>query len=141
MTSSKIPGVGPETPTVTNERGGKQSASPYAFHLTDPIAMFKLAEVLAQGAAKYERDNWRLIDTEDHVNHALQHIYAYMANDDQDSHLEHAFCRLMMAVATQEDESLEPEDVPFRSWPIITPGRQRSIVDFVVLDTSFLNKK
>lgn len=109
MTTLKIPGVGPETPTVTNERGGKQSASPYAFYLTDPIAMFKLAEVLAQGAEKYERDNWRKIDTEAHLNHALQHIYAYMAKDDQDNHLEHAFCRLMMAVATQEEEKPEPK--------------------------------
>ncbi len=99
-----IPGLGPGTEIATNEKGGKQSKSPYGFHLMDARAMFKLAEVLAYGASKYERDNWRKITTGDHLNHALQHIFGYMAGDTQDDHLGHAFCRLMMAIGVDTKE-------------------------------------
>ena len=98
-----IKGLGPDAPIATNERGGQQSASPYDFHLIDARAMFRLAGVLAYGATRYQRDNWRLIDTEDHINHALQHIYAWLAGDEQDDHLGHAFCRLMMAIGTEDE--------------------------------------
>jgi len=94
-----LKGLSKDEPIITNKKGGKQSHSPYGFHLLDARAMFKLAEVLAYGATRYERDNWRKISTEEHLNHALQHIFAWMADDKQDDHLGHAFCRLMMALA------------------------------------------
>ena len=96
-----LKGLSKDEPIITNKNGGKQSQTPYGFHLLDAKAMFKLAEVLAYGASKYERDNWRKISTEEHINHALQHIFAYMAKDKQDDHLGHAFCRLMMALAVE----------------------------------------
>lgn len=97
-----IEGVGPEQPVVVNELGGGQSLLPYRFDLVDPAAMFQLAYVLDHGARKYGDDNWRAISTHEHVNHALAHVYAFLAGDTQDSHLEHAFTRLMMAVAIEE---------------------------------------
>lgn len=100
---NQIEGLGPDAPVTENEKGGKQSDSPYAFHLIDSEAIFSLAKVLEYGARRYERDNWRKLDCESHLNHALQHIYGYLAGDEQDDHLEHAFCRLMMAVATKDD--------------------------------------
>jgi hypothetical protein len=100
-----ILGVGPDAMTIQNEQGGKQADLPYAFHLIDSKALFALANVMDEGAKKYERDNWRKIDTESHLNHAISHIYAYLAGDTQDKHLEHAFCRLMMAVATKTEAS------------------------------------
>ena len=101
----KIDGVGPGVEIQTNEKGGKQSNSPYGFHLMDPEASFVLAKVLAYGAKIYARDNWRLIDVEDHLNHALQHIFAWMAGDLQDDHLEHALCRLHFAVAVDRQDN------------------------------------
>lgn len=101
---SEIAGVGPDAAIATNERGGKQSATPYGFTLIDGKAMFKLAEVLAYGAKRYARDNWRLISSEDHLNHALQHAFAYMAGDRQDDHAGHFLCRAMMWVACLEAE-------------------------------------
>lgn len=95
---SQIEGVGKDAPIETNEKGGKQSYIPYAFHLIDPKAILALAKVLAEGERKYGRDNWRKISTESHLNHALTHIYAHLGGDTQDEHLEHAFCRLMMAL-------------------------------------------
>jgi hypothetical protein len=103
-TSEEIKGIGPDAPITTNERGGKQSATPYGFHLMDPKASFVLAEVLAYGATRYGRDNWRYIDVEDHLNHALQHIFAFLDGDTQDDHLEHALCRVHMAVAVDRQD-------------------------------------
>ena len=99
-----VPGVGPDVPIVTNEKGGMQSKVERAFHLMDGKAMFRLAGVLHIGAQRYARDNWRKIDCEDHINHALQHLFAYQAGDRQDDHLGHAFCRLMMACATEPEK-------------------------------------
>lgn len=63
-----------------------------------------IAKVLKYGADRYEPNNWRLIPQEDHINHALIHIMAYLSNDEQDDHLGHALCRLMMAYATAPSE-------------------------------------
>jgi len=91
--------LSPDAGIVTNEAGGKQSDPGTACHLLDGQAMLELARVLAYGAEKYDRDNWRLIDEESHINHALTHLFAYLGGDTQDDHLEHALCRLMMAEA------------------------------------------
>ena len=45
MTDTVIPGVGPDAPPTTNERGGKQSYSPYRFDLLDAQAMLRLAAI------------------------------------------------------------------------------------------------
>jgi len=99
-----IEGIGPDVPVEENERGGKQSKSPYRFDLMDGYAMFRLAKVLADGEKRYPTpDNWRHIDEEDHVNHALQHLFGWLSGDTQDDHLGHAFCRLMFAIGVQEN--------------------------------------
>ena len=48
-----ILGVQPDAPIETNAMGGKQSATPYAFHMLPPNAVFAAAEVAKQGAEKY----------------------------------------------------------------------------------------
>ena len=80
-----ILGVQPDMPIETNERGGRQSATPYAFHLLPPNAIFAAAEVAKYGAGKYGETqldrNYKKIPAEEHVNHAVQHLYAYLASD------------------------------------------------------------
>lgn len=98
-----VKGVGADAPVVANKFGGKQSKMEYDFTQLDPLAMFQLAGILKRGADKYGRDNWKRITTEEHLNHALQHIFAYLAGDRQDDHLGHAFCRLMMAIVVDRD--------------------------------------
>ena len=102
MTDTVIPGVGPDAPPTVNERGGKQSYSPYRFDLLDPKAMLRLAAIAGRGAAKYGVDNWRKLDINDNINHALVHLYAYLAGDKQDDHLAHALCRVLFATAQDE---------------------------------------
>lgn len=104
-------GVSPDAPITTNENGGKQSASPYAFELLPPYAMFAAAEVARHGADKYgesfEHRNYKKIDSKSHLNHALAHIYAYLDGDLQDDHLAHALVRLMFAVDMDHEEYLD----------------------------------
>jgi hypothetical protein len=100
----EVKGVGKNEPIITNDKGGMQARVLYGFHLCDPKAMLALAEVMQYGATKYARDNWRKISCEEHINHAIIHFFAYLAGDRSDQHLEHAFTRGMMAVATQEAE-------------------------------------
>lgn len=87
---------------VTNEKGGKQSKLENAFHLIDPKAIFELAHVLYVGEKTYGRDNWKFISREEHLNHAISHIYAHLYGDTGSNHLAHAFTRLMMAVACKD---------------------------------------
>ena len=97
-----IAGVGPEAPIVVNSKGGKQSRSRHRCDLLPARATLYVAEVLEQGAAKYGPNNWRSIPCEDHINHALVHLFSYLAGDRQDSHLEHAACRALMALEMKD---------------------------------------
>lgn len=98
---NNIAGIEPDAPVTVNKNGGKQSDTPYGFHLVPASAIFDAAKVLKYGADKYgetfERRNYNKISTVDHLNHALQHIYAFLAGDTQDDHLGHALVRLMFA--------------------------------------------
>lgn len=99
-----IDGVGPLADIVTNEKGGRQSSCPYSFVSSFPnAALLKVAKVVRQGLTKYAPDNWRLIAKEDHLNHAITHLHAWAAGDRQDEHLEHAACRLLMAIESEDE--------------------------------------
>lgn len=92
-------GWSPDSPTVVNENGGKQSALPFRFDLIDARALATVAEILHDGAEKYGQDNWRRISVESNLNHAIAHIYGHLAGDVQDNHLGHAACRIIFALA------------------------------------------
>ena len=98
-----ISGVAEEE-MVVNYNGGRQSKLDYRFDLIDTKAIFALAKVLHTGEVRYGKDNWRKIDTESHLNHAMSHAYAFLAGDQQDDHLSHCFCRLMMAIGVERGD-------------------------------------
>lgn len=95
-----VPGVGADAPKTVNDDGGEQSFVPYRFDLIDERALFALARILDYGARErgYGEHNWRLIPVNENINHCLIHIFAFLAGDTQDDHLEHAFTRLHFAV-------------------------------------------
>lgn len=93
-----VRGVSKDEPITINEKGGGQSRSLYRMDLLDPKALLETAKVLKEGADKYGAENWRLIDVDDHLNHALIHIYAYLAGDKSDEHLSHVVCRALFAL-------------------------------------------
>ena len=86
------------------DNGAKQSRIRGRYDLVDPYAMMRLASVLDGGAKKYGENNWRGIGSRSHINHALRHIYMHLDGDTTECHLDHAFCRLMMAVAVEVEE-------------------------------------
>ena len=97
MSKTTVKGVSPDAPISVNEQGGKQSLSPYRVDLMPPVALLKVAEVLAIGAKRYAPNNWRKIPVEDHLNHMLVHAFAMLAGDESDDHVGHMACRAMMA--------------------------------------------
>lgn len=98
-----VEGVSPDAPIVYNEQGGGQSHSPYRMDLIDPLAILEVGKALAEGAEKYGENNWKLIPIEDHLNHLLVHIYAYLAGDKSDNHLSHAICRAIFALGVEKE--------------------------------------
>ena len=109
-----IAGVEPDAPVVENAGGGKQSDTPYGFHLLPVSALFDAAKVAKYGADKYgetfENRNYVKIPVNDHLNHAIQHVYAYLAGDQQDDHLGHAIVRLMFAYDVAQRNGVKPLD-------------------------------
>ncbi|MEK5081166.1 dATP/dGTP diphosphohydrolase domain-containing protein [Solibacillus sp. FSL W7-1436] len=99
-----VPGVSPDQPVVYNEKGGGQSKSPYRMDLVDPKSILEIASVLKEGAEKYGDDNWKLISTQDHLNHLLVHVYAHLAGDESDKHLAHAACRAIFALGVELED-------------------------------------
>lgn len=100
--NQKVKGVSKDEPIVTNDQGGKQSKSLYRLDLVPPLALLKVGEELSKGLEHYPPDNWKLISIEDHLNHALIHLYAWIAGDKSDDHLSHATCRLLFATDLEE---------------------------------------
>lgn len=72
-----------------------------------PDALIQIAKVLEYGASRYKPNNWRLIPEEDHMNHALIHLYALEKEDKQDDHLGHFLTRLMMVYATKKSPGFD----------------------------------
>jgi len=83
--------------TETNEQGGMQTSLPVRMDLIPARVLLKVAGVLKEGSDKYGENNWQSIAIDDHLNHALTHIYRYLDGDVSEPHLIHATCRLMFA--------------------------------------------
>lgn len=82
---------------------GQQSHLDARFDLIPPTALKTVAEVLGEGEAKYPTidgvPNWHYITTNDHLNHALAHVYAYLSGADTgEDDLSHAATRLLLAL-------------------------------------------
>lgn len=84
-----------------------------------PDMLERIAKVMEFGRVEgnngkgYPPNNWRKIPQEDHLNHALIHLYAYDRGDTSDNHLDHFLARVMMMVTTKPETIIkytEPED-------------------------------
>lgn len=104
--------LSPNAPTTTNESGGKQSHLPCRADLFPPRAFLAVSEVLHHGAEKYGASNWRKIPTSDHLNHALTHVMAWLADDQSDDHLAHAACRILFALDQELRPTIVSEPMP-----------------------------
>src|SRR5882724_11177681 len=99
-------------------KGGAGSKIPW-WELLDFRALEEVARVLEHGARKYARDNWRAVPVEEHIRHAVRHLFksqeskqqylAYYSEGDTIDDLAHGACRAVMAlaVALQTPETAE----------------------------------
>jgi len=61
------------------------------YDLITPIGLRRLAETYAEGALKYGENNWLAgIPSSDLFNHAVRHLYLWLAGDTSEDHLAHA---------------------------------------------------
>ncbi len=95
---------------VVNDRGGKQSHISARFDCIPPEVLRLLAQCLGYGAERYGRDNWRSIDQEDNLAHAMNHINEFRMNDRSEPHLVNAMARITFALA----QAVESGDQPTR---------------------------
>lgn len=100
---------GPDAPTHVNAAGGKQSISPCALDIV-PLALLRVGQVFYTGETKYEesrqlvgRENWRKISARENIRHALNHLILWLKDDKSDQHLEHAACRILMAIEREHE--------------------------------------
>ncbi len=66
-----------------------------------------LAKVLHEGKhydTPGQPPNWKLIGSKDHLNHCINHIFMYLEYNNMED-LEHAYCRLAMAIDTKTYEA------------------------------------
>ena len=118
-------GLGPNDPETSD---GKQTKIDFAFDLMCPQAMLALARVLQEGRERGRTEaGWKSISTADHLNHALMHIFAHQIGDRQEDHLQHAFCRLMMAWSV-ENTLPHKEEAQFKYVYLCYPYADRPVV-------------
>jgi hypothetical protein len=95
--------------TVRFATGAVRSSDAEAtrYDLISPIGLEAVARTCAEGAAKYGDWNWEAgMPAHDLLNHALRHIYRYLAGDRSEDHLPHAAWGLLAAI---HSEALWPE--------------------------------
>lgn len=98
-----------EDQTVKFQTGAVRSADAEAtrYDLVSPIGLEAVARTCAEGAAKYGDWNWEKgMPVHDLLNHALRHIYRYLAGDRSEEHLPHAAWGLLAAI---HSEALWPQ--------------------------------
>ena len=125
MTDTPLPSfeshakLSPDTEEITvTSGGGKQSKIEEACSELPPLAMLNLAQVLAQGAAKYGSLNWHNISVKSELDHALRHTFRFLLMEnlqvplaERVCELSHATCRLVMALDQyiREETNLTPK--------------------------------
>lgn len=66
-----------------------------------------IARTMEYGIGRYKLNNWRLIPEEEHLNHALIHLFMAEIGNTDDDHIAHFYTRIMMAYATKPSKEFE----------------------------------
>lgn len=86
----------------------------FRYDLVSPIGLREVARACAEGAEKYDDFNWEKgMPVHDLLNHAIAHIYQFLAGDRSEPHLGHAAWNLLAAIHSHE------------LWPHLNEGMLR----------------
>ncbi len=84
------------------------------YDLISPIGLEAVARAAAEGAEKYSNFNWEKgMPIDDLLNHALRHVFCFLAGDRTEDHLGHAAWGLLGAIHSE------------KLWPELNEGRLR----------------
>ncbi len=78
---------------------------PFAYPLVPLRGLAKVAAVMRKGERK-DRNGWEEVPVEEHLNHAISHIIAYLEGRHAEHHLANAGCRVLMALDLDRREVL-----------------------------------
>ena len=101
VASNGVHGLEPDAPMTTDCNGYKTRATPYRFELMPADALLAVCEVFTHGAKDHGDNNWERGKVGHHVAKAIVHLLAWQIGDRSDSHLTHAGCRILMAIALE----------------------------------------
>lgn len=98
-----------------NATTGLQTPIEESYTAIPPLALAKVACVMASGTRKYGPRNWDRISVADHLDHAIRHGYLYVMGDTEDEptgvdHLAHMACRALMALEVEMIKQKEKAD-------------------------------
>lgn len=67
-------------------------------------ALLEVVNVLTTGKERYPDDKWKTQTIQQHLSHALLHIFKYFQGDKTEPHLSHAATRLLFALEIQQQK-------------------------------------
>jgi len=101
-----VPVVIPQAGTTAKFGTGavrSDTVEEFRYDLVSPIGLREVARACAEGAGKYGDWNWeRGMPVNDLLNHAIAHIYQFLAGDRSEPHLGHAAWNLLAACHSHE---------------------------------------
>ena len=57
---------------------------------------------MGEGGLKFGENNWRGLDPQVCVNHAIRHLYLWLSGDRSENHASHAACNCLMIVELEK---------------------------------------
>lgn len=93
-----------------NAAGGKQSHLGARFDCVPATSLRLLAQCCGFGANKYGKGNWKLIESDDHICHAMNHLNEFNRGDRSEPHLVNALTRVSMALERLVESGDHPVD-------------------------------
>ena len=101
-----VPAVLPQPGTTAKFGTGavrSDSVEQFRYDLVSPIGLREVARACAEGAEKYGDWNWEKgMPVNDLLNHAIAHVYQFLAGDRTEPHLGHAAWNLLAAIHSEE---------------------------------------